>query len=51
LLESEWNKGNDSTKKSMDRVYMNELFLKKIHESFKVKKEIKEEEFLGGFED
>jgi hypothetical protein len=52
LLESDWNKGNDSTMKAMDRVYMNQLFLMNLHSSFKVKKEVIEEEHIpGGFDD
>jgi hypothetical protein len=52
LLESDWNKGNDSTMKAMDRVYMNQLFLKNLHNSLKEKKEVIEEEHIpGGFDD
>ena len=52
LLESDWNKGNDSTMRAMDRVYMNELFLKYLHSSFKKPKEVIEEEHIpGGFDD
>jgi hypothetical protein len=54
LLKSEldWNKGNDSTMRAMDRVYMNKLFLEYLHNSFKEKKEVIEEEHIpGGFDD
>jgi hypothetical protein len=55
LFNTDWNKGNDSTMKAVERSLMNERFLKFLHKSLKEEinsKKIKKEEQLNvGFID
>ena len=51
VFNTDWNKGIDSEMKALDRARIHDIYLKYLHNFFKEKKEVMEENNVVGFVD